>query len=143
LQGRGERRSPDHGRLQDAPTIEAIGPVGFYDFIWFDGFAKNPSFPQGESLRRLPEIDPGIGVALPAEDQGQPVAAPGAPDVEDPAILAERLSAAVADHNGFVFVATLAGSSFRDRNHENFPLIIADGWALLTSKDMIYDLNHV
>ena len=139
MQGRGERRSPDHGRLQDAPTIEAIRRRPIY----LDGFVKNPSVPQGESLRRLPEIDPGIGVALPAEDQGQPVAAPGAPDVEDPAILAERLSAAVADHNGFVFVATLAGSSFCDRNHENFPLIFADGWALLTSKDMIYDLNHV
>ena len=68
LQGRGERRSPDHGRLKAAPTIEAIGSVAFYDFIWFDGFAKNPSFPQGGSLRGLPKIDPGIGVTLPAED---------------------------------------------------------------------------
>jgi len=80
------------------------------------------SWPEGGSLRGLPEIDPGIGVALPAEDQGQPVAAPGAPDVEDPAILAERLSAAVAKHNGLVFVADLADLSFRDRNHENLPL---------------------
>jgi hypothetical protein len=77
---------------------------------------------QDGSLRALPEIDLGIGVALPAEDQGQPVAAPGAPDVEDPAFLTERLSAAVADHNGLIFVADLANPSFRDRNHENLPL---------------------
>jgi hypothetical protein len=79
------------------------------------------SRPQGGSLRDFPEIDLRIGVALPAEDQGQPVAAPGAPDVEDPAFPAERLSAAIADHNGFVFVANLADFSFRDRNHEPSP----------------------
>jgi hypothetical protein len=80
------------------------------------------SRPEGESLRRFPEINLGIGVAFTAEDQGQPVAAPGAPDVEDPAFLTERLSAAVADHNGLIFVADLANPSFRDRNHENLPL---------------------
>jgi hypothetical protein len=80
------------------------------------------SRPEGGSLGRFPEIDLGIGVALPAENQGQPVAAPGTPDVEDPAFLTERLSAPVANHNGLVFSANLAGSSFCDRNHETFPL---------------------
>ena len=79
------------------------------------------SRPQGGSFKDFPEIDLGIGVALPAENQGQPVATSGAPDVEDPAFAAERSAAAVADHNSFVFVADFAGSSFCDRNHENVP----------------------
>jgi hypothetical protein len=35
LHGRGERRSPDMGVQQDAPTNETIGPVTFYEIINF------------------------------------------------------------------------------------------------------------
>jgi hypothetical protein len=43
LHGRGERRSPGHGRPQDALTIETIVLVTFYEIINLDGFVKSPS----------------------------------------------------------------------------------------------------
>jgi hypothetical protein len=53
---RGERRSPGQGRPQDAPTIETIVPLIFYEIIKFDGIVKSRN-----SIEFVIPANPGSG----------------------------------------------------------------------------------
>lgn len=88
--------------------------------------------PEGLSSGDFPDIDRGVRVAFPAEDHRIAVAASVAPDVEDPAFLAQRLSASVAKHDGLVFSTNLANSACDDLNHDRLPKIFS--WAFDTGQ---------
>jgi hypothetical protein len=72
------------------------------------------------SIAGLPDIDLRVGIALAAEDLRIGMTASAVPDVEDPAFLTKRLSATIANHNGFVFAAYLAVPAFGYGDHKGF-----------------------